>query len=170
MSVLNGGIAGNKLLADNGTCGPSALNRFLRDAAGQSGVRAVILWEGTNDVATRPGLPLTAFTHAYQRLITAAHDSGLTIVGATLQPHEGAGFYSHEGNRLREAVNDWIRWSGAFDDVADFDWVLQDPRRPRRLRPAYDSGDHLHPGPPGYQAVADSVDLAGLTRSAGLAA
>jgi lysophospholipase L1-like esterase len=169
MSVLNAGIAGNKLLADNGTCGPSALRRFLRDAAGQSGVRAVIVWEGTNDVATRPDLPLAEFTYAYQQLIAAAHASDLKIIGATLQPHEGAGFYSHDGNRLREAVNDWIRWSGAFDDVADFDWVLQDPRRPRRLLPAYDSGDHLHPAPPGYAAIADSVDLAVLTGYEGLA-
>jgi lysophospholipase L1-like esterase len=169
MSVLNAGIAGNKLLADNGTCGPSALRRFLRDAAGQSGVRAVIVWEGTNDVATRPDLPLAEFTYAYQQLIAAAHASDLKIIGATLQPHEGAGFYSRDGNRLREAVNDWIRWSGAFDDVADFDWVLQDPRHPRRLLPGYDSGDHLHPCPPGYAAIADSVDLAVLTGYEGLA-
>jgi len=162
MTVLNAGIAGNRLLSDNGTCGPSALNRFVRDAAQQSGVRAVILWEGTNDVATRPGLDLGTVTGAYTRLIEAAHASGLTIIGATLQPHEGAGFYSNAGNRLREAVNEWIRWSGAFDDVADFDRVLLDPRHPRRLLPGYDSGDHLHPGPAGYDAIAGSVDLAAL--------
>ena len=162
MTVLNAGIAGNRLLSDNGTCGPSALNRFVRDAVQQSGVRAVILWEGTNDVATRPGLDLGTVASAYTRLIEAAHASGLTIIGATLQPHEGAGFYSHAGNRLREAVNEWIRWSGAFDDVADFDRILLDPRHPRRLLPAYDSGDHLHPGHAGYDAIANSVDLAAL--------
>lgn len=160
MTVLNAGIAGNRLLSDNGTCGPSALNRFVRDAVQQSGVRAVILCEGTNDVATRPGLDLG--TVAYTRMIEAAHASGLTIIGATLQPHEGAGFYSPAGNRLREAVNEWIRWSGSFDDVADFDRILLDPRYPRRLLPAYDSGDHLHPGNAGYDAIADSVDLAAL--------
>jgi lysophospholipase L1-like esterase len=163
MSVLNAGIAGNKLLADAGTSGQSALDRFARDAAGQSGARAVILWEGTNDVATSPGLPLGVITGAYQRLIGLAHSRGLRIVGATLQPHEGAWYYSHAGNRLREAVNDWIRWSGAFDAVADFDQVLRDPRHPRRLLPGYDSGDHLHPNDAGYRAVAESVDLAALT-------
>ncbi|TVZ04821.1 SGNH/GDSL hydrolase family protein [Trebonia kvetii] len=167
MSVLNAGIAGNKLLADAGTSGQSALDRFLRDAAGQSGVRAVILWEGTNDVATRPDLPLGEVTGAYQRLIGLAHSRGLRIVGATLQPHEGAWYYSHAGNRLREAVNDWIRWSGAFDGVADFDQVLRDPRHPRRLLPGYDSGDHLHPNDDGYLAIAASVDLAALTGAGG---
>jgi lysophospholipase L1-like esterase len=162
MTVLNSGIAGNRLLSDNGTCGPSALNRFVRDAVQQSGARAVILWEGTNDVATRPGLDLGTIADAYTRLIDVAHGNGLTMIGATLQPHEGAGFYSHAGNRLREAVNEWIRWSGAFDDVVDFDRILLDPRHPRRLLPAYDSGDHLHPGNAGYDAIADSVDLAML--------
>ena len=170
MSVLNAGIAGNRLLADEGTCGPGALNRWGRDALGQTGVRAVILWEGTNDVATRPDLPLSTLTGAYQRLIAAAHARGVRVVGATLQPHEGAGFYSVAGNRLREAVNDWIRWSGAFDDVADFDWVLQDPRRPRRLLPAFDSGDHLHPNATGYRAIAQAVDLTELTRVSEVAA
>ncbi|HTR91286.1 MAG TPA: SGNH/GDSL hydrolase family protein [Trebonia sp.] len=167
MSVLNAGIAGNKLLADAGTSGQSALDRFLRDAAGQSGARAVILWEGNNDVATRPDLPLGVITGAYQRLVRLAHAHGMRIIGATLQPHEGAAFYSHAGNRLREAVNDWIRWSGAFDGVADFDQVLRDPRHPRRLLPGYDSGDHLHPNDAGYRAVAASVDLAALTGAGG---
>ncbi len=162
LSVLNAGIAGNKLLADGGTCGPSALDRFVRDALDQTGVRAVIVWEGTNDVATRPGLPLSEVTGAYQRLITVAGSRGVRVIGATLQPHEGAGFYSDEGNRLRGAVNDWIRWSGAFDDVADYDQVLLDPRHPGRLRPDYDSGDHLHPNDAGYAAIAGSVDLAAL--------
>jgi lysophospholipase L1-like esterase len=168
MTVLNAGIAGNRLLSDNGICGPSALNRFARDVVQQSGVRAVLLWEGTNDVATRPGLGLGPFADAYTRLIEAAHASGLTIIGATLQPHEGAGFYSHAGNRLREAVNEWIRWSGAFDGVADFDRILLDPQHPRRLLPAYDSGDHLHPGHAGYDAIADSIDLAALAGDDGL--
>jgi lysophospholipase L1-like esterase len=162
MSVLNAGIAGNRLLADGGTRGQSGLRRFVRDAVEQSGVRAIIIWEGTNDVATRPDMPLSEVTSAYQRLIAVAHSRDVRVIGATLQPHEGAGFYSHDGNRLREAVNDWIRWSGAFDEVADFDLVLQDPRHPRRLRPAYDSGDHLHPNDAGYAAIARSVDLGAL--------
>jgi len=59
----------------------------------------------------------------------------------------------------REAVNTWIRTSGAFDGVIDFDAVMRDPANPLRLNPAYDSGDHLHPNDAGYQAMADAINL-----------
>ena len=159
LSVLNAGISGNQLLADAGTSGQSALHRFLRDAVEQSGVRAVIIWEGTNDIGNHPDLSPGDITGAYQQLIQQAHDQGIRVIGATLQPDEGAGYYTTEGNTLREAVNDWIRDSGAFDGVADFSTVLEDPSDPNRLLPAYDSGDHLHPNDAGYAKMADTVDL-----------
>ncbi len=82
----------------------------------------------------------------------------MAVVGATLQPDEGARYYSAHGNEVREQVNRWIRTSGAFDAVADFDAVLRDPADPLELRPAYDSGDHLHPSDAGYLAIADSIN------------
>jgi lysophospholipase L1-like esterase len=159
MSVLNAGISGNKLLADNGTNGQSALHRFLRDAVEQTGVQAIIIWEGTNDIGSNPSLPLSDFTSAYEQLISIAHAHGIAVIGATLQPHKGAGYWTARGNKLREAVNNWILTSGAFDGTADFSTVLEDPANPARLLPAYDSGDHLHPNDAGYQAIADSINL-----------
>jgi lysophospholipase L1-like esterase len=163
MSVLNAGISGNELLADGGTNGQSALHRFLRDAVEQTGVKAIIIWEGTNDIGDNPGLPLTDFVDAYEQLIGIAHAHGIKVIGATLQPDEGAGYWTAEGNTLREAVNNWILTSGAFDGTADFSTVLEDPANPAQLLPAYDSGDHLHPNDAGYLAIADSISLNLLT-------
>jgi lysophospholipase L1-like esterase len=159
LSVLNAGISGNELLADDGTNGPSALHRFLRDAVQQTGVKAIIVWEGTNDIGGNPGLPLSDFTSAYEQLIAVAHAHGIRVIGATLQPDEGAGYWTAAGNTLREAVNNWILASGAFDGTADFSTVLEDPANPAQLLPAFDSGDHLHPNDAGYQAIADSINL-----------
>lgn len=127
-------------------------------------MRAIILWEGTNDIGNHPTLEPSQLTDAYQELIDIAHRHGIRVIGATLQPDEGASYYTAEGNEVREAVNNWIRASGAFDGVADFDKVLRDPANPDQMLPAYDSGDHLHPDNAGYQAIADSMSLRLLTR------
>jgi lysophospholipase L1-like esterase len=168
LSVLNAGISGNQLLADAGIGGQSGLSRFGRDALDQTNVRVIIVWEGTNDIGVHPYMTAKDLIHGYLQLIAAAHARGIAVVGATLQPDEGAGYYSAHGNRVREVVNRWIRDSGAFDAVADFDAVLRDPADPARLRPTFDSGDHLHPNDAGYQAIADSLQpwvLAGLAIS-----
>jgi lysophospholipase L1-like esterase len=109
---------------------------------------------------------------AYRQLIARAHLRHVRIVGATLTPFEGAlqdtalkGYYSETKEQTRQAVNQWIRGSGEFDAVIDFDAALRDPRHPLRFLPAYDSGDHLHPGDRGYQAMADAIDLATLLGS-----
>jgi lysophospholipase L1-like esterase len=158
LSVLNVGISGNQLLANGHLGGPSALARFDRDVLGQTGVRVVIIWEGSNDIGDHPGITADQLWYGYLQLIAAAHARGVAVVGATLQPDEGARYYTAAGNQVREQVNWWIRNSGAFDAVADFDAVLRDPADPARMRPAYDSGDHLHPNDAGYRAIADSID------------
>jgi len=158
LSVLNAGISGNQLLAGGGISGQSGLSRFYRDAVEQSGVKVIIVWEGTNDIGDHPDMTAGRLIAGYQRLIAIAHSNGIAIVGATLQPDQGAHYYTARGNRVRREVNRWIRTSGAFDAVADFDAVLRDPADPAEMLPAYDSGDHLHPNDAGYQAVADSLD------------
>lgn len=171
IAVLNAGISGARLL--DSLMGENALARFERDVLGQPGVETVIVLMGINDIgwpgsALAPDKKLPAAEQliaAYRQLIARAHISGVRIVGATLTPFEGAlqqtpmdGYYSAEKEKVRQAVNRWIRSSGEFDAVIDFDAVARDSRRPSRFLPAYDSGDHLHPGDKGYEAMAEAVD------------
>ncbi len=97
-----------------------------------------------------------------ERIITLAHTAGLRIFGATLTPFEGARHWTPAGEAKREAVNSWIRTSGAFDGVIDFAGAVADPENPDRLNPAYDSGDHLHPNGAGYRAMAGAINLGAL--------
>jgi lysophospholipase L1-like esterase len=157
--VVDEGISGNRILVSSVRFGVSAVERFLRDTAAVSGARYVILLEGINDIGFSL-TPVTRIIAGYRELIAAAHAAGLKIFGATLTPFQGSGYYSAAGEAEREAINHWIRTSGAFDGVIDFDLALRDPADPLRLLPAYDSGDHLHPNDAGYQAMADAVSLA----------
>jgi lysophospholipase L1-like esterase len=164
LSVADEGIGGNRVLAGSPWFGTSAEARFGRDALDQPGVRDIIVLEGINDIgfsADPPGTDVSAaqIIAGYRQLIARAHARGLKIFGATLLPFKGAGYYTAAGEAKREAVNAWIRTSGAFDGVIDFDAVMRDPADPLMLNPAYDSGDHLHPNDAGYQAMADAISL-----------
>lgn len=165
MAVVNLGIGGNRVLSDSprATAGVSALARFDRDVLAQLGATHVVVLEGINDigVAGNDAEPRADDIIAgHQELIDRAHAAGLTIYGGTLLPFEGAGYYTEAGEAKRQAVNEWIRTSGAYDGVIDFDGIIRDPSNPLRMRPAYDSGDNLHPGDVGYQAMGEAVDLA----------
>lgn len=137
----------------------------------QPGVDAVIVLLGINDIGgLEAGEPPTAneLIAGYRQLIAQAHTRGIRILGGTLTPFEGAlegladGYYTPEKELVRSSVNAWIRSSGEFDAVVDFDEVLRDPEHPTRIDAAYDSGDRLHPNDAGYQAMADAVDLRDL--------
>jgi lysophospholipase L1-like esterase len=165
ISVLNAGIGGNRVATDAGTSGVGVQSRFARDVLAQSGVRTVIFLEGINDIGHNTGpVSGTAVTAAdliagMTNLIRQAHERGLRIVGGTILPFKGAGYYTDDGEAKRQAVNAWIRTSGAFDGVVDFDAALRDPADPSRYLPVYDHGDHLHPNDAGYQAMANAIDL-----------
>ena len=171
MGVLNEGISGNRVLGDSVCFGTSALSRLGADAASQPGARTVILLEGINDIGfplepdagcTAPNTAVTAqqIIAGYRQIIARAHGQGLRVIGATLTPIEGSGYWSVSTEQERLAVNAWIRGSHAFDGVIDFDQAVRDPADPHRLRPAYDSGDHLHPNDAGYRAMGDAINLA----------
>jgi lysophospholipase L1-like esterase len=170
LSVADEGISGNRVLNDSECCGINALARLQRDVLGQTGVRDVILLEGINDFgfSALPPNPLINPTtdvsagqviDGYRQIIARAHARGLKVFGATLTPFQGAAYYTAAGEQKREAVNAWIRTSGAFDGVIDFDKVVRSPDDPLVIDPAYDSGDHLHPNDAGYQAMASAVNL-----------
>lgn len=169
VAIVNQGISGNRLLHD--TIGPSALARFDRDVLGQPGVTQVIVLEGINDIGLpnwlkRPGEAVSSedLEGALAQLVERAHERGIRICGGTLTPFDNSGepYFSAEGERMRLALNEWIRGRAGFDGVIDFDRALRDPAHPSRLLPAFDSGDHLHPNDAGYEAMAAAVDQAAL--------
>lgn len=177
LSVLNLGIAGNRVVRDG--AGISGLARLDRDVLSQPGLTTMILFEGVNDLGSisRDG-PVTPEIRArtvqglidgYRQVILRAHARGVRVIGATLLPFTGTGFYRSDADADadRQAVNTWIRTSGQFDGVIDFDAVVRDPAAPERLAARYDLGDHLHLSPAGYRALAQAVPLALLNRPDG---
>lgn len=173
--VVNHGISGNRVL--NSGAGESALARFDRDVLSVAGVTHVIVFEGVNDLgigfgrfegpmramqdAMPPSGPVTVQTMiaGYRQLIARAHARGVKIIGATIAPYEGAAYWTPEGETARQAINAWIRESGEFDAVLDFDAVLRDPAQPTRMEDGLHSGDFLHGSDAGYRALAESIDL-----------
>ncbi|MEU8179139.1 SGNH/GDSL hydrolase family protein [Micromonospora sp. NPDC049047] len=158
--VANEGISGNKVLA--GGAGPAALRRFDRDVLSHPGVDTVVVHEGINDIKAHTGVTVDDLTAGYRQLVDRAHAAGRCVVGATVMAYQGWPEYDDAGEAVRQSVNDWIRHSGVFDAVVDFDVITRSPDDPRRLEPLFDSGDHLHPNDRGMQAMADAVDLAVL--------
>jgi len=165
IAVLNQGISGNRLLRDG--AGVNALARFDRDVLAQPGVKWLMILEGINDIglASLPGaLASDAVTAddliaALKQLIDRAHEHGIKVIGGTLTPYEGAIYHSEGGEEIRMTVNQWIRSSGAFDAVVDFDAVTRDPDHPQQFREGFNNGDHLHPNDAGYEAMAGAIDL-----------
>ena len=172
-AVLNTGIGGNRVLNDSTCLGEKAGKRFQRDVLDQPRARTVIVLEGINDIGMSefPGqpcvLPNPRVTAAeliagHHELVKRAHAKGIRVIGATILPFKGAGYFTERGEAVRDEVNTWIRTSGVYDAVVDFDRVMADPADPDALRPAYDSGDRLHPNDTGYRAMAAAVDLTTL--------
>jgi lysophospholipase L1-like esterase len=168
VGVLNAGMGGNRLLRDG--IGPNALARFDRDVLAQAGVRWLVVLEGINDLGTaagarakgEPAATADDIIAAYGQIIERARARGIRVYGATIMPFEGftyAGYYTPEGEADRQKVNAWMRTSGRFDAVIDFDAATRDSANPRRLSPAVDGGDHLHPSAAGYRIMGEAVGL-----------
>ena len=173
VGVLNEGISGARILRDR--MGDNALARFEDDVLSHPQADTVVLMMGINDIGW-PDSPLVPegepapsaedIIAGYKQLIARAHMNDMKIIGATLTPFENtfaggplSSYYNEDKEAKREAVNDWIRNSGEFDGVVDFDALLRDESSPKKIKAEYDSGDHLHPNDAGYEAMANAVDL-----------
>jgi lysophospholipase L1-like esterase len=167
IGVMNQGLGGNRILHD--IRGDSGVRRFDRDVLAAPGVTHVIVMLGTNDLRNRWAKPEEEVTGeqmiaGLQQMAVRAHTAGIKIIGATLTPFGNETFMANAWNPTRErhrvTVNEWIRNSGAFDGVADFDAALRDPEIPTQMRAADDCGDGLHPSDSGYCKMGDAIDLA----------
>ena len=169
ISVLNQAAGGNRILADG--LGPNALSRIDRDVLSQSGIRYAMIFEGVNDIGTAATDVASqaavgdAVIAAYEQIISRVHAQGIPMFAATITPFSAPGgvtqqpYSDPERERTRQRVNDWIRTSGRFDAVVDFDKTLADPATPSQLNALYNSGDYLHPNVAGYQKIADEFPL-----------
>jgi lysophospholipase L1-like esterase len=160
ISVINAGIGGNRLLLPLPIFGVSALARFDRDVLSVPGVSHIVLLEGVNDIGMSgpggmfgdtPVVEPQPLIDAYLQIIARAHERGIKVVGGTLLPFAGANYYSEDKEKVRTAINRWIRTSKSFDGIVDFDAAMRNPNDPTRLKADYDSGDHLHPNDEGYR-------------------
>ncbi len=173
VAVVNEAFSGNRVLANG--MGTNALSRLNADVLSQPHLSTVVLMMGINDIGWPGDKAITPTDKeptaddiivGYQQIIDRVHARGARIIGATLTPftdtNQGTpaeGYYTPEKEKIRLAVNQWIRTSGRFDGVIDFDHVMEDPARPGHMRSAYDCGDHLHPNDAGYSAMASAVEL-----------
>lgn len=160
-AIVNAGISGNRVTTEeNSLFGENLQARFERDVLALSNVSHIVLMEGINDIGMSSASKLIsaeAIIAGYRQIIARAHADGIEIIGATLTPYEGAAYYTPEGEVVRQAVNAFIRDSGEFDGVIDFEKAVQDPSHPSRILPAF-TEDNLHPNDIGYKAMADIVD------------
>jgi lysophospholipase L1-like esterase len=166
--VIDEGISANRVVSDDftgvngsGNGGIGALSRLDRDALSQSGVRTLIILEGVNDI--KSGTSADAVIAGLKQIAAEAHAYGIKVIGGTVTPFQGYSAWTPAYDTQRQAVNTFVRSSGGvFDAYVDFDATVRDPANPAAMLAVYDSGDHLHPGPAGYQAMANAVDLSKL--------
>ncbi|KAK1636898.1 GDSL-like Lipase/Acylhydrolase [Colletotrichum phormii] len=165
IAIVNEAAGGNRVLADG--LGPNGLGRIDRDVIAQSGIKYAIVFIGVNDIGTATNTTAAQeavgdrLVAAYDQMITRLHRFGIAVFGATITPLTGDGQPYSDPTRevARQRVNEWIRSSVRYDAVIDFDAIVRDPAAPEKLRAEYDTGDHLHLNPAGYEAMAAGIDL-----------
>ena len=160
LGVLDAGISGNRILLSDPSYGPGALERLNDDVLSLTGVHAVMVYLGINDIQQTPHqYDAARIEQGLRQIALQLHAHGLRVVGCTITPYEGWLTYDPRGERVRQTVNAFIRRSGIFDAVVDFDAAVRDPSDPARLLPRYDSGDHLHPNAAAHRVMAAIIDL-----------
>lgn len=157
--VVNASISATRLLTDNGPTMPSSLTREDKDALAVPGAGTIVLTDVINDIQQTPHqYDPAAIIAGLRSFVAEAHTKGVKVVGTTIPPYGGFERYETSGEHCRQAVNDAIRQGQLFDGAIDFDAALRDPTDPTRIRPDYDSGDHLHPNDSGHHAMAQTID------------
>lgn len=163
IAVINQAAGGNRILADG--LGPNALGRIDRDVISLPGVKYAMIFEGTNDIGTGPTTTSAQkiiedrLIWAFKQIVERLHTAGIPVIGATITPFTGHEYGHPTREVTRQKVNEWIRTSGVFDVVVDFDRLLRDPEQPARFKVEYDGGDHLHPNVRGFQVMADAIPV-----------
>jgi lysophospholipase L1-like esterase len=156
VSVINMGIGSNRVVSSS-AAGPSGVLRLDHDVLARGNVTHLIVLEGINDISYEHATSAQLIA-AYQDVITRAHDAGIAVFGGTLLPIQNSTKYTAANEATREAVNAWIRTSGEFDFVLDFEAVVRDPQNPLRIRSDL-TGDFVHPNTTGYRLMGQSIDL-----------
>lgn len=169
ISIGNLAAGGNRILADG--LGPNAFGRIDRDVLAHPGVSYAMIFEGVNDIGTAAttkdaqNAVYDNLIQAYQQMVTLIHAHGIPVFAATITPFSapsnftGQPYSDPERENTRQRINKFIMESGTFDAVVDFDKLLANPSIPSQLNPLYDSGDYLHPGPAGYELIAQKFPI-----------
>lgn len=165
IAVINQAAGGNRVLYDGN--GPNAFGRVDRDVLARSGVTYAMIFEGVNDIGTTAADSASQTSVgdrlilAFDQIISMVHAKNIPVFGATITPFGGDGqpYSDPKREATRQRVNAWIRTSGRYDGVVDFDAAIRDPANVSIINPLYDSGDHLHPNEMGYMVMADAFDL-----------
>ncbi|WP_067477894.1 SGNH/GDSL hydrolase family protein [Actinomadura hibisca] len=165
--VLNAGIGGGMVLSDSAWYGERAGTRLRRDVLDNPRVGTMIVLAGLNDIGfseidvpsfkPNPDRSVAELIAGHRDLIRRAHAKGVKVIGGTLLPMKGADYYTPRAAAKIAQLNQWIRTSGEYDGVVDFNKAVADPSDPQRIAPRYDSGDHKHPNAAGYAAMAAAV-------------
>lgn len=167
IGVNNQAAGGNTVLT--GGLGPPLMQRYKRDLLETAGVKYAVIFEGVNDIGgagtdsstqQRVGDQLIA---AFKQIASDAHKVGIKVIGATITPFGGSGqsYSNPTRDATRQRVNKWILGGGdgSFDATVDFAKIVASSGNAANLASQYDGGDHLHPNPAGYQAIADAFPL-----------
>jgi lysophospholipase L1-like esterase len=160
--VLNSGLSANRLMRDgeDPAWGRAGIARIDDDILNRTGVRTVILLQGINDMIHDPRTKDPAmFAAGYREFVARLHAKGIKVIGATITPIKDWSGYDDQLEATRQGINEFVRTSGVFDAVVDFDKAIQDPADPLKIKPEFDAGDHLHPSDAGNAALAAAVDL-----------
>jgi lysophospholipase L1-like esterase len=173
VAVVNEAYSGDRVLTNG--MGTNALSRFDASVLSHPRVSTVVMMMGINDIGwpgqgaitpTDPEPTAEDVETGYKQIIDRAHEHGIRFIAVTLTPFVDtfkgtplSGYYTPEKEKIRAAVNQWIRSNKTADGLIDFDKLVEDPANPGHINPAYDCGDHLHPNDTGYQAMAKAVDL-----------